>query len=98
MPSCTALPHPSCQHRALPTPLCSGEQAEAIEKEGIRPDVFLLINVSVPCMLSRLELVHLLPPRQVSAHQMSSSGFLASPHSMTNGHAPVVLCRFPMSF
>ena len=23
----------------------SGEQAEAIEKEGIRPDVFLLINV-----------------------------------------------------
>lgn len=24
----------------------SGEQAEAIEKEGIRPDVFLLINVS----------------------------------------------------
>lgn len=25
----------------------SGEQAEAIEKEGIRPDVFLLINVSV---------------------------------------------------
>jgi len=25
---------------------CSGEQAEAIEKEGIRPDVFLLINVS----------------------------------------------------
>ncbi len=25
--------------------LCSGEQAEAIEKEGIRPDVFLLINV-----------------------------------------------------
>lgn len=28
--------------------LCSGEQAEAIEKEGIRPDVFLLINVRPP--------------------------------------------------
>ena len=25
----------------------SASQAEAIEKEGIRPDVFLLINVSV---------------------------------------------------
>ena len=29
-------------------PACSGEQAEAIEREGIRPDVFLLINVSAP--------------------------------------------------
>lgn len=31
-----------------PLPLHSGEQAEAIEKEGIRPDVFLLINVRQP--------------------------------------------------
>ena len=40
---CTVtLPAPPC----LPLRARSGEQAEAIEKEGIRPDVFLLINVS----------------------------------------------------
>lgn len=37
-----------CTHACLAPvacPWCSGEQAEAIEKEGIRPDIFLLINV-----------------------------------------------------
>jgi adenylate kinase len=33
-------------HANLVLLLCSGEQAEAIEKEGIRPDVFLLIEAS----------------------------------------------------
>ena len=43
----------------LPLPLCcclpcSGEQAEAIEKEGIRPDVFLLINVPDALLIDRV--------------------------------------------
>ncbi|KAI7845554.1 hypothetical protein COHA_000845 [Chlorella ohadii] len=32
----------------------SGEQAEAIEKEGIRPDVFLLINVPDELLIDRV--------------------------------------------
>ena len=32
----------------------SGEQAEAIEREGIRPDVFLLINVPDELLVDRV--------------------------------------------
>lgn len=53
---CRASGGSVCAHSALlicfvpnlTCSLCSGEQAEAIEKEGIRPDVFLLINVRPP--------------------------------------------------
>ncbi len=44
----------------------SAEQAEAIEEAGIRPDVFILINVCQPIFLTLL--AEQMKPRQASFH------------------------------
>ena len=96
------LPHPATRC-ACPPAGCSGEQAEAIEKEGIRPDVFLLINVrllawqrpSAPAAAAFVRRTRLPSGRLPGPCQPCEADHLPPP---TCRHPPALPpCRCPMS-